>query len=385
MHFLILTSTYFPSTNGVASNILLQKKALESLGHKVTIFTPSHPHQVKEAGVYRHLSLPNPLSPDYPIPIPLPPFEFIRCLFRNHFDVILLHHPFVTAFLSQKISQIKKIPQIFFYHSRYDLIAQNYASSIRLTPLQDFIISRINSSVKKTVSNADLVIAETTTLKNFINHKYPNIRTQVLTTPPKSMLLSDITKQQLRKRYHLPQNKVILLNVSRLTPEKNLETLLHIVSKCSQLPHLHLCLVGCGSSKKQLISLARKLGIVNQVTFLGSFPFSQMPEIYSLADILASTSLTETQGYTTLEAMTAKLPVIAIRAPGTQDFVQDSKTGFLVTSPNSFIQKIDLLVKNVALRNRLGKSAKEASENFSFIKWAKTLVKISSNLTILGT
>jgi len=114
---------------------------------------------------------------------------------------------------------------------------------------------------------------------------------------------SPLPKSLLRKKYSLDSHKTTLLCVSRLSKEKNLPTLLHILSKLNQSENFQACIVGTGPEKDQLLNLALSLGLSNVVHFLGAVAFSSMPEVYSLADIFVYPSQTDTQAIVVSEAL----------------------------------------------------------------------------------
>ncbi|QVL33770.1 glycosyltransferase [Telmatocola sphagniphila] len=118
--------------------------------------------------------------------------------------------------------------------------------------------------------------------------------------------------------------------VATLEKHKDHETLLKaipsIVSRC---PNFRLGLVGEGSLRGDLEQLADRLGIREQVTFLGTR--SDVPELLGLADLFVfSTTINEGLGSVLLEAMAAKLPVVATDVPACRELLQGGRLGQLV-------------------------------------------------------
>jgi len=118
---------------------------------------------------------------------------------------------------------------------------------------------------------------------------------------------------------------------SRLAPWKGQHVLLEALS---QLPGAHALLVGEALFGEQdyantLRELAVKLGIADRVHFLG---FRQdIPQLMSLVDVVAHTSVTpEPFGRVLVEGMLARRPVVAARAGGVLEIVEDGVTGLLV-------------------------------------------------------
>jgi 1,2-diacylglycerol 3-alpha-glucosyltransferase len=122
-----------------------------------------------------------------------------------------------------------------------------------------------------------------------------------------------------------------MISVGRLAPEKNWTTLMHAAALVlKEYPRFRLVLIGDGQDRKELEGLARELGIRRRVTFTGALPFSEIPAYMKAADLFGFASVTETQGLATLEAMAARLPVVAVDASGTRDILKHGKQGYLV-------------------------------------------------------
>jgi sugar transferase (PEP-CTERM/EpsH1 system associated) len=121
--------------------------------------------------------------------------------------------------------------------------------------------------------------------------------------------------------------------VARLSPEKDVATLLHAVRHLANnlepgSPALRLEIVGDGSDRPSLETLAHNLGLGDRVRFLGQR--SDIAAILPRASMFVLPSLTEGISLTLLEAMARGLPVVATRVGGNPEVVVDGVTGFLV-------------------------------------------------------
>jgi glycosyltransferase involved in cell wall biosynthesis len=75
-------------------------------------------------------------------------------------------------------------------------------------------------------------------------------------------------------------------------------------------------------------ALAGKLNIGDRIIFTGQR--EDVPRILQEVDIVVHPSLTEGLSNVILEAMAAGIPVVATRAGGNSELVDDGRTGFLV-------------------------------------------------------
>ena len=122
--------------------------------------------------------------------------------------------------------------------------------------------------------------------------------------------------------------RVTGIYVGRLEAEKGLETLLQGWAKVFHGRNdAVLLIVGGGSSRADLQSMAESLGIASQIRFLGAT--GVVEKYLQLADFGVLTSLHEGLSNTLLEYMAAGLPVLGSRVSGTEDFVINGQTGWL--------------------------------------------------------
>jgi glycosyltransferase involved in cell wall biosynthesis len=120
-----------------------------------------------------------------------------------------------------------------------------------------------------------------------------------------------------------------LLCVGRLIPIKGHVVLLRAFAAArKQLPGLELAIAGRGPLEPALKALARELGIVDAVTFLGHV--SPIQSAIERAAVVVVPSMGEGFGMVALEAMERARPVIAAAIGGLGELVRDGETGILV-------------------------------------------------------
>ncbi len=83
-------------------------------------------------------------------------------------------------------------------------------------------------------------------------------------------------------------------------------------------------------------------------------------------DILFNPSVTETWGQVTSEAMASGVPVVAARATGAMDLVEDGKTGFLVHpyEAGAYADAIERIIADPALRRSMGAAGHARAGNY---------------------
>jgi glycosyltransferase involved in cell wall biosynthesis len=116
--------------------------------------------------------------------------------------------------------------------------------------------------------------------------------------------------------------------VGRLVPEKGLDTLFDAWALAFRgRSDVRLRLVGEGPEERALREQAERLGIANQVEFLGHH--DHVEEVLAEADVGVLPSRIEGLSNTLLEFMASGLPTLASRVSGSEDFIVTGRNGWL--------------------------------------------------------
>ncbi|TCV79098.1 glycosyltransferase [Sulfurirhabdus autotrophica] len=153
-----------------------------------------------------------------------------------------------------------------------------------------------------------------------------------------------------------------LLFVGRLVVSKAVDVLIMALPAILiEYPHVSLTIVGDGPEKASLKELAIKLGISNQVNFLGAVANPELPVLYRRAAIFVSPSLEEGFGLTIVEALACGCAVIATNLPATREILADGETGLLVPLGDSaaIAHRALLLLADTTLRHSLSRAGRQ--------------------------
>ena len=175
-----------------------------------------------------------------------------------------------------------------------------------------------------------------------------------------------------------PSPHFVVLALGRIERLKNFALLLQATAiACARDPQfaaqVRVRIAGGPSSDEpevllQLKRQASDLGITKQVSFLGPVPHSAVPELYAGADLCVVPSHHESFGLVALEAMAARLPVIATAVGGLQVTVADEITGYLV-QPNdaeAMAQRMLTLWSSPCLREAMGMRGARAAQHYAW-------------------
>ena len=164
-------------------------------------------------------------------------------------------------------------------------------------------------------------------------------------------------------------DRPVALYVGRLSPEKNLEVLGAI---SDQHPRLRLALVGDGPARAKL----ERRFAGRPVQFLGFLRGEELAAAFASADLFVMPSTTETLGFVVLEAMSSGLPVVAARAGGIPDLVEDGVNGLLYdpAEPASAAKAVAELLAHPGRRLDLAEQARRSAEQCSWQQETRQLV-----------
>ncbi|MDR3734776.1 MAG: glycosyltransferase [Acidobacteriaceae bacterium] len=153
-----------------------------------------------------------------------------------------------------------------------------------------------------------------------------------------------------------------LVYVGRLEPVKNHPLLLHaFCSALKAMPCLRLWMVGDGSARKALETLASELGIVEQVTFWGQQ--LDVAPFFSAADAFTMSSKSEGLPMSLLQAFSLGLPTIVTDVGGMAEVVKSAEAGVIV-SPTDSREMTEAILRLATNREEHEKFSENALSSF---------------------
>lgn len=178
-------------------------------------------------------------------------------------------------------------------------------------------------------------------------------------------IMSDKTKY---KEYLQLDDKFVLLTVSRLDKWKRVDRAIIILSKViSLIPNCMLLIVGDGTEKSNLISIAKKLNVYEYIKFVGQKKSDELINYYGACDIFLSLYDISNVCNPLFEAMIAGCTIVTLNNGDTSKYIKNYVNGLIVEDEELEIIP-DLIVglyQDEELQKKLGQKAKEfAYQNF---------------------
>lgn len=120
-------------------------------------------------------------------------------------------------------------------------------------------------------------------------------------------------------------DRPLVLIPARLDAQKGHRVLFEAIP---QVPEATFLLAGEGPEREALGALAAQLGIAERVRFLGRR--EDVPQLLAAADVFVLPSLYEGSSLAVLEAMAAGTPIVSSAIGGTDELIEDGRSGLLV-------------------------------------------------------
>ncbi len=313
----------------------------------------------------------NPLDPSNLI-IAVPRIQEI--IVQGNYDLVHVHTPvaaFVTRYAINKL-KIKRKPQVIYTVHGFHFHKQgNFLSNFIFLTLErlagswtDYLIT-INREDETAAKKHRLLPAE-----------------RIFYTPGIGLDLKEYDFNQvseseikaLRQELGLNSKDLLLLSIAEFTPNKRHRDQLIALKKLNR-PEVHLAFAGDGQIRLEIEKLTAKLGLQQQVHFLG---FRQdIPVLIGASVATLLTSQREGLPRSIMEAFCAATPVIGTRIRGIQDLLADD-CGLLVEvgDTDALAQAMAEMIDYPQRTAQMGQNGRQKTDNYSVDKIIQLYVNI---------
>ena len=162
------------------------------------------------------------------------------------------------------------------------------------------------------------------------------------------------------ERFNIPKDQPIVAYVGRLDAEKHLPVLLRAFIRVqSVMPNIHLLIVGDGTERATLQSMAHELGISRSMTLTGRVSDEDLVELHKIGTVFCMPSPAELQSIATLEAMASGQPIVAVDAGALRELCQHERNGYLTEQDDdeAIARGIQRILENDALRQAMSEES----------------------------
>lgn len=274
------------------------------------------------------------------------------------FDIIILNT--IPYFYFGRILNKLKVKNISIFHEAWYTYLNNSNIFFKI-----IMIHEIKSIVRH--SNTIVAVSAATEKSLIVNYKAKNVY-----RIPIGINIDDNNNDQ----------PIIydLIYLGRLSSIKHIEDLILAVKNIKFIfPKISCIIAGVGDQSKYLLNCSKRLGLVNNIRFIGYVDEDDKYPLLRSCKIFVMPSEREGFSIATLEAMyCGNVPVIANpeyeEIFGTSDFVVNNETGlyYKIGDVNDLTSKILFLLNNNEIYNKLRENAMEMGKRFDW----KQIVKL---------
>ncbi|MDQ4052631.1 MAG: glycosyltransferase family 1 protein [Actinomycetota bacterium] len=342
LRVLVVAESFLPQVNGVTNSVCRVLEHLAVEGHVAELVAPTGPESYAGFAVTRARGASLPFYKDFKIGLETRRrLRSVMVRFRP--DVVHIASPATLGYQAAKAAAELGIPTVAIYQTdlvgfaeRYDMPGGGRAMAA--------LTRKIHTKVDRTLAPSSASLRQLEALEVPGTALWPRgVDLRAFRPDHRNPAL----RQELA-----PDGRLLVGYVGRLAPEKELELLAHLADD----RRLALVLVGGGPEEQRLRTL------LPGARFLGVLHGDQLSRAYASLDVFVHTGRHETYCQSAQEALASGVPVVAPRAGGPIDVVDDGVAGFLyepgdATDLSAYVGK---LVSDPLLRRRMSLAARRS-------------------------
>lgn len=357
LRVLVVSESFLPQVNGVTNSVRRVLEHLAEQGHVAELVAPTGPATYAGFPVTLARGASLPFYRDFRIGLETRG-RLRAVMLRFQPDVVHIASPATLGHQAARAARELGIPTVAIYQTDLVGFAERYgiaggaAAMTRLT-------RRIHTGVDRTLAPSTASLAQ-----------LEEMGVSGLGRWPRGVDLeafSPTLRDEALHRELAPGGERLVGYVGRLAPEKELGLLAHV----ARLPGVRVVVVGGGPEEERLRAL------LPGAAFLGVLHGQDLGRAYATLDVFVHTGRHETYCQAAQEALASGVPVVAPRAGGPIDVVDDGSAGFLYRPGDggdlaSYVAK---LVGDDDLRARVSREAVRSVQGRTWAAVNETLVE----------
>lgn len=336
MNIGLFTDTFYPQVSGVGTSIATLRNQLERMGHNVYIFTTTDPkidRKVYERNVFRFASIPFISFTDRRIAV-RGLFQAYQVARELNLDVIHTQTEFSMGLIGKFVARNLKIPCLHTYHTMYEDYLHYVAKGRLLKP------SHVKVMTRSFCSGMTGVVAPSRRVLDTLRGYGVTEPIGIIPTGVDLTRFERGNRTAVRAEYCISPETPLIMTLSRLAFEKDIDRLINDFPAIrAQVPGAKLMIVGEGPARQSLEKQAADMGLGDDVIFTGEIENDRVTDYYHAADLFISTSVSESQGLTYIEAVASGLKVVTTHSPYTDDLFDNPDIGMVFGSQEECVSE----------------------------------------------
>lgn len=183
--------------------------------------------------------------------------------------------------------------------------------------------------------------------------------------------------RKLRKEFNIGNDVLLIGNVAALAPHKDYPTFIQVAKRIIGAGiRCHFVAIGDGPSRKEIEQEIRREGMQDNITLTGFR--NDIEDILPELDLFLITSETEGLGTSILDALVAGVPVVATRAGGIVEIIEDGVNGLLapVKDARALAGQVNRMITDREFMTACVNRGKQMVARFSKAETAKQTLRI---------
>ena len=340
--------------NGVATTIRKMTAAGAAAGKQLVVVTSRSNQQISDIPIKNFPPIGEFELPEYELQkLSFPPIlQMLDYIQREKFSEIIISTPGPVGLTALLAAKMLNLQTSGIYHT-------DFPQYIRILTEDSFLESMAWRYMHWFYGQLDTVFVNSEEYRqSWIKHGFDPAKLKILPRGLDTELFHPARREpEFFEKFGEHNGEIRLLYVGRISREKDLDLLAAAYRRLRDegLP-MQLFVVGHGPYSE---AFAKSLP---EAIFTGYLTGNELAAAYASADIFVFPSTTDTFGNVILEAQACGLPVVVSDSGGPKELVQDTANGLITKSHDEedFARAIRALVTNPALRERMGKSARNS-------------------------
>ncbi len=376
----MVSDVCFPRVNGVSTSIATFRDSLHEQGHHTTLIAPAYPGATAdEPGLLRIPSRAVPRDPEDRLMSRRAIGRLAPSLAAGDYDVVHVHTPFVAHYAGVALARRLGVPVVETYHTFFEEYLHHYV------PLLPRALTRRLARVAS-VSQCravDALVVPSRQMLGRLRDYGITTRAEVLPTGIDLGRFRGGDGAAFRVRHGIPATRPVLVHISRVAHEKNIDFILHALVRVREaIVDVLLVIAGEGPALHHLRALVARLGLGAHVLFVGYLDrATTLLDCYKAGDAFVFASRTETQGLVLLEALALGVPVVSTAVMGTVDVLAGVRGARVAPDEvEGFAASVVQVLADPALRATLAAAAPQDAAAWSAGAMALRLAALYAEL-----
>ena len=386
MNICLITDTYPPEINGVATSTANLRQTLSDHGHNVLVVTTNATSDklTYEDGVVRVPGMEMKGLYGYRL-TKIYSSEAMKYVAAFRPDVIHCQTDLGLGTFSSFAARRLHVGIVYTFHT----MIEDYAYYVTKGHFDRFARHVVRAFYRAKSDMFSEFIAPSDKIKDYLRSIGVDTTIPVIPTGIDFSRFSPEKEDKertakLRKQFGILPTDTVILSLGRVAKEKSIDVLLRGYArflKNGEPRPTKFVITGFGPAEAELKDLAVELGIQDKVVFTGKCAPNEVEHFYRLGDYFVSASTTETQGLTFMEAMAANLIVLARYDDHLVGTIQDGETGFFFFDDEDFEAKLrGVLDLDPAQRKRINQAALKAIDVYSMERFYQNIIEVYSRV-----